>query len=101
MNKLEESRRSRNCIEVHPDSKGVRVNSPLEGTFDCSLDGVFDSGIRQREVHSLCGSQLAEDLLAGYNCALVAYGQTGSGKTYSMIGGGAQLVDKRGWERLR
>jgi hypothetical protein len=40
MNKMEASRRSKHCIEVHKDHASLRVHSSLEGEHDFSLDQV-------------------------------------------------------------
>lgn len=40
MNKLEASRRSRDCIEVHNDNQTLTVDSPLEGEYEFSFDRV-------------------------------------------------------------
>lgn len=87
MNKLEESRRSRNCVEVH-ENKTITVNSPLDGEFDCSFNWVFNESAGQKLVYEHSASHIPSQLLAGYNCAVIAYGQTGSGKTHTMIGAG-------------
>jgi hypothetical protein len=34
MNKLETSRRSKNCCELHEDPTVITVDSPLEGEYD-------------------------------------------------------------------
>ena len=39
MNKLEESRRSRHCVEVR-EHTSITVNSPLDGSFDCDFNRV-------------------------------------------------------------
>ncbi len=40
MNKLEESKRSKDCIEMHDNPKTLTVDSPLQGTFDFTFDMV-------------------------------------------------------------
>jgi hypothetical protein len=40
INKLEQSRRSKNCIELHEDPTLVTVDSPLEGEYDYTFDHV-------------------------------------------------------------
>ena len=40
MNKLETSRRSKNCIELTEDPTIITVDSPLEGEYDFSFDHV-------------------------------------------------------------
>ena len=40
MNKLEQSRRSKNCVELHEDTTVLTVDSPLEGEYDFVFDHV-------------------------------------------------------------
>jgi hypothetical protein len=40
MNKLEENKRSKDCIELHDDPTRLTVDSPLQGTFDFTFDMV-------------------------------------------------------------
>jgi len=90
MNKIEKSRRSRNCVEVHPPgiygATELTVDSPLEGEYDFNFDQVFESDASQSAVYEHAGAPLAKKLIEGHNCALIVYGQSGSGKTYTMIG---------------
>eukprot|EP00586_Coscinodiscus_wailesii_P015140 CAMPEP_0172508792 /NCGR_PEP_ID=MMETSP1066-20121228/214892_1 /TAXON_ID=671091 /ORGANISM="Coscinodiscus wailesii, Strain CCMP2513" /LENGTH=1056 /DNA_ID=CAMNT_0013286955 /DNA_START=592 /DNA_END=3762 /DNA_ORIENTATION=+ len=87
MNKLEESRRSRHCVEVR-EHTSITVNSPLDGSFDCDFNRVFDDKASQKVVYEYAASKIPSQLLAGHNCTVIAYGQTGSGKTHTMIGAG-------------
>ena len=40
MNKLEQSKRSKDCIELHNNPMIVTVDSPLQGAFDFTFDMV-------------------------------------------------------------
>ena len=40
INKLEESKRSKDCIELHDDPKILTVDSPLQGSFNFTFDMV-------------------------------------------------------------
>jgi hypothetical protein len=40
MNKLETSRRSKDCVELHDDPKIITVDAPLQGLYDFSCDMV-------------------------------------------------------------
>ena len=40
INKLEASRRSRNCVDVHTDDTVITVDSPVDGEFDYEFDKV-------------------------------------------------------------
>jgi hypothetical protein len=42
INKLESSKRSKDCIELHDNPKIVTVDSPLQGLFDFTFDMVSD-----------------------------------------------------------
>ena len=52
MNKLEASRRSKHCVEIHNDDDGppteMTVDSPLEGEFDFSFDRVSSGRSSER-----------------------------------------------------
>lgn len=50
MNKLETSRRSKNCVELDDDDpRCISVDSPLEGEYDFSFDHVRHRFIRERQ----------------------------------------------------
>jgi len=90
MNKLETSRRSKNCVEVHYDTdNSLTVDSPLDGEFDFTFDKVFDDIAPQEDIHETVGIPAVEDFLDGYNTCIMVYGQTGTGKTHTMMGVGA------------
>jgi hypothetical protein len=60
-------------------------------TFDHSFwshNPEDDHFASQEHVYDCLGSQILDDVFAGYNACLFAYGQTGSGKSYSMMGYG-------------
>ncbi len=40
INKLEASRRSRNCVDVHSDDTVITVDSPVDGEYDYEFDKV-------------------------------------------------------------
>jgi hypothetical protein len=40
MDKLETSKRSKDCIHLHDNPKIVTVDSPLQGVYDFSFDAV-------------------------------------------------------------
>mmetsp|Transcript_1150 Transcript_1150/g.1171 ORF Transcript_1150/g.1171 Transcript_1150/m.1171 type:complete len:152 (-) Transcript_1150:577-1032(-) len=80
MNKLETSRRSKNCVEVHYDTdNSLTVDSPLDGEFDFTFDKVFDDIAPQEDIHETVGMPAVEDFLDGYNTCIMVYGQTGTG----------------------
>mmetsp|Transcript_18969 Transcript_18969/g.29213 ORF Transcript_18969/g.29213 Transcript_18969/m.29213 type:complete len:1455 (+) Transcript_18969:91-4455(+) len=105
MNKLEASRRSKHCVEIHTDEDGppteMTVDSPLEGEFDFSFDRVFGEKTSQSDLFQHTISPIASQLLEGYNCTVLAYGQTGSGKTHTLMGcgGGIGSAGKKKEER--
>jgi len=90
MNKLELSRRSRNCVEVYPPgiygSTELTVDSPLEGEYDFNFDQVFEGDATQAAVYSHAGAPFAKKVVEGRNCAIIVYGQSGSGKTSTIFG---------------
>jgi kinesin family protein 5 len=105
MNKLEEYRRSHNCVVVHSNnntnnddqeeiSTSLSIDSPLQGEFKFAYNRIFDEFESSASVYQHAAAPLANDLLEGFNCALVTYGQTGSGKTHTMMGRGAEQGGK-------
>lgn len=86
MNKLETSRRSKNCIELTEDPTIITVDSPLEGEYDFSFDHVFEEYASQEEVYERALQDIPGKLMEGFNCTVIAYGQTGTGKTHTMMG---------------
>ena len=59
MNKLETSRRSKNCIDLSEDPSIVTVDSPLEGEFDFTFDHVRQqlSHLFDTTIHSVTTSK--------------------------------------------
>ena len=59
MNKLETSRRSKNCIDLSEDPSIVTVDSPLEGEFDFTFDHVRQhlSHLFNTTIHSVTTSK--------------------------------------------
>eukprot|EP00934_Nitzschia_sp_Nitz4_P000557 Nitzschia sp. Nitz4//NODE_389_length_21930_cov_67.393920//595//5144//NITZ4_additional_000048-RA//-1//CDS//3329531868//557//frame0 len=87
MNKLEESRRSKDCVELQEDPTKVTVDAPLQGLFDYTFDAVLDDIATQQEVYQLTQlSAIPKHLLSGVNCTLLAYGQSNSGKSHLLLG---------------
>ena len=89
MNKLELSRRSKNCIIVHPynfHKKKITVDSHLDGEHKFSFDEVFEEIDSDQLVYDRVVSPLASKLMEGYNVALVAFGQAKSGKNNMILG---------------
>jgi len=86
MSKLETSRRSRCCVEVHDGSTSFTVDSPLDGEYDFNYDQVFDVDVTQPVVYNCVGAPLVSSILAGINCCIIAYGLSSSGKTNTLMG---------------
>uniref|UniRef100_A0A7S4J4X1 Kinesin motor domain-containing protein n=1 Tax=Odontella aurita TaxID=265563 RepID=A0A7S4J4X1_9STRA len=86
MSKLETSRRSRSCFEIHECSRNFTVDSHLDGEYDFCFDQVFDTNVSQSELYNDIGLGTVSDLLSGINCALMTYGLTSTGKTYTLMG---------------
>ena len=79
------------------ESQTIKIDSPLEGELNFTLDKVYNScnnnenetsTHQQLDIYQQTVQPLATYVMEGYNCALIAYGQTGSGKTYTMMGSG-------------
>lgn len=85
MSKLEMSRRSRNCFDIHDDNAKFTVDS-LSGDNDFCYDKVFGPDVSQTEMYNSFGSQVVHDLMSGINCCVMAYGLASSGRTYTITG---------------
>ncbi|XRA96602.1 kinesin [Pycnococcus provasolii] len=71
----------------------VRIASSLSGggndlsqVHNFTFDRVLDSSHSQADVYTCIGRPIVENVITGFNAAILAYGQTGSGKTFTMIG---------------
>lgn len=49
-----------------------------------SFDRVLDATATQEDVYDAVGKKLVQDVLQGYNGAIMAYGQTAAGKTFTV-----------------
>lgn len=92
LNKLETSKRAKDCIELHEDPSKISIDAPLQGLFDFSLEHVFDEHATQADVYNDSGlSEIPTKLLSGIDCTVMAYGQTGTGKTHLLCGSISRL----------
>lgn len=98
MSKLEMSRRSRNCFDIHDDDAKFTVDS-LSGENDFSYDKVFGPDANQMEIYDSFGSDVVTDLMSGINCCVLAYGLASSGRTYTITGGLPECRTRHGFER--
>lgn len=85
MSKLEMSRRSRNCFDIHDDNAKFTVDS-LSGENDFCYDQVFGTDVNQTEIYNSICSQVVPDLMSGINCCVMAYGLASSGRTFTITG---------------
>jgi hypothetical protein len=75
------------CITLHPNQKDVDVEG--DGSMHSfRFRRAFPAVTDQEEIFRSCALPLLDDILNGYNAAILAYGQTGSGKTYTLLGPG-------------
>ncbi|CAJ1945681.1 unnamed protein product [Cylindrotheca closterium] len=88
MDKLETSKRSKDCIELHTNPQIVTVDSPLQGVYDFTFDMVFDEYASQEDVYNECLSDVPCRIMNGVDCTVLAHGQSGTGKTHTMMGQG-------------
>ena len=85
-NDREVSLGSHTCINTktsHNNTIELLCN-PVPKQF--TYDSIADSTLDQNSMFQLCGHQLVEQCLQGYNGTIFAYGQTGSGKSYTISG---------------
>lgn len=98
MSKLEMSRRSRNCFDIHDDNAKFTVDS-LSGENDFCYDKVFGPYVSQTELYNSFGSQIVHDLLSGINGCVMTYGLASSGRTYTITGALPDCRARHGFQR--
>lgn len=90
-NKQEAENNGFEVVTVHPDGKNISIsmdsapdtftNASQTAKYSFEFDKVFDRYATQEDVYEDVGKGLIDDVLDGFNAAIIAYGQTGSGKT--------------------
>ena len=64
-----------------------RKNPDDEQLKEYNFHGCFGQDSSQEDIYKTSVAKLVQNVIEGYNGAVLAYGQTGSGKTYTMRGG--------------
>ena len=83
--KLELEHTSNNCVTIlSPKQLLVRKDNNLDIQQDYTFDGLFLPGTPLNQIYMRTTKQIIENVLMGYNGAVICYGQTGTGKTYTM-----------------
>ena len=76
---------SNNCVTIlSPKQLLVRKDNNLDIQQDYTFDGLFLPGTPLDQIYMRTTKQIIENVLLGYNGAVICYGQTGTGKTYTM-----------------
>ena len=76
---------SNNCVTIlSPKQLLVRKDNNLDIQQDYTFDGLFLPGTPLEQIYMRTTKQIVENVLMGYNGAVICYGQTGTGKTYTM-----------------
>ena len=76
---------SNNCVTIlSPKQLLVRKDNNLDIQQDYTFDGLFLPGTPLDQIYMRTTKQIVENVLIGYNGAVICYGQTGTGKTYTM-----------------
>ena len=76
---------SNNCITIlSPKQLLVRKDNNLDIQQDYTFDGLFLPRTPLDQIYTRTTKQIIENVLLGYNGAVICYGQTGTGKTYTM-----------------
>ena len=84
-NKIELEHTSNNCITIlSPKQLLVRKDNNLDIQQDYTFDGLFLPETPLSQIYMRTTKQIIENVLMGYNGAIICYGQTGTGKTYTM-----------------
>ena len=74
-----------NCITIlSPKQLLVRKDNNLDIQQDYTFDGLFLPLTPLDQIYTRTTKQIVENVLMGYNGAVICYGQTGTGKTYTM-----------------
>ena len=82
---LELEHTSNNCITIlSPKQLLVRKDNNLDIQQDYTFDGLFLPLTPLDQIYTRTTKQIIENVLMGYNGAVICYGQTGTGKTYTM-----------------
>ena len=66
---------------LDPEYNRLVMVTPDVGMREFTFDGVFPTGVRQREVYNKVARRLVMECINGFNTTAIMYGQTGSGKT--------------------
>ena len=84
-NEIELEHTSNNCITIlSPKQLLVRKDNNLDIQQDYTFDGLFLPRTPLDQIYTRTTKQIIENVLIGYNGAVICYGQTGTGKTYTM-----------------
>jgi kinesin family protein 5 len=84
-NEIELEHTSNNCITIlSPKQLLVRKDNNLDIQQDYTFDGLFLPDTPLEQFYTRTTKQIIENVLVGYNGAVICYGQTGTGKTYTM-----------------
>ena len=82
---LELEHTSNNCITIlSPKQLLVRKDNNLDIQQDYTFDGLFLPQTPLDQIYTRTTKQIIENVLMGFNGAIICYGQTGTGKTYTM-----------------
>lgn len=76
-------------VSLSSTSLRVLQDPPKDFHFDANFEPFCD----QKSVYDKVASRLVQDVLDGYNGAILAYGQTSTGKTYTMMGDTSSRVN--------
>eukprot|EP00557_Chaetoceros_sp_GSL56_P003368 CAMPEP_0176501428 /NCGR_PEP_ID=MMETSP0200_2-20121128/14155_1 /TAXON_ID=947934 /ORGANISM="Chaetoceros sp., Strain GSL56" /LENGTH=1108 /DNA_ID=CAMNT_0017900313 /DNA_START=193 /DNA_END=3519 /DNA_ORIENTATION=+ len=91
MNKLELSRRSKQCIRLHTrkvedGKRKITVDSPLDGDHPFSFDQVFEDDTSEHILYHNAVSPLVKKMMQGYNSSLIVCGHSYSEKNKILLG---------------
>ena len=82
---LELEHTSNNSITIlSPKQLLVRKDNNLDIQQDYTFDGLFLPSTPLEQIYLRTSKQIIENVVMGYNGAIICYGQTGTGKTFTM-----------------
>ena len=82
------------CTTVNDDNTTITVGGDVYESRKFAFDRVLDERATQVETYQETAAGVIQEVLRGFNGAVLAYGQTGTGKTHTMFGN-LQYKDRR------
>ncbi|CAD5114846.1 DgyrCDS3881 [Dimorphilus gyrociliatus] len=82
--------------KLNTSTNSILVKNPKDDKKEVKIfnfDNVFDHLTSQEEIFNTCAQSVIENVINGYNGAIISYGVSGSGRSYTMNGDGDNIGD--------